>query len=44
MGPAKLERVLPEDPVPVEDPDDESPGLSLADFGIDLAALRRSLR
>jgi hypothetical protein len=42
--PEKLQRVLPEDPVPVEDPDEESPGVSLADFGIDLTALYRSLK
>jgi hypothetical protein len=42
-GPVKPQRVLPEDPVPREDPDEESPNF-LAGFGIDLAALRRSLR
>jgi hypothetical protein len=46
--PEKPHRVLPENPVPLkdpdEDPDEESPGISLADFGIDLAALRRSLK
>jgi hypothetical protein len=44
MGPAKLERVLPEDPVALEDPDEESPSISLADLGIDPTALRRSLK
>jgi hypothetical protein len=43
-GPAKPQRVVPEDPVPLEDPDEESPSFSFADFGIDPAALRRSLR
>jgi hypothetical protein len=42
-GPEALQRVLPEDPVPLEDPDEESPNF-LADFGIDVEALRRSLR
>jgi hypothetical protein len=42
-GPEKLQRVLPEDPVPLEDPDEESPNF-LAEFGIDVEAIRRSLR
>jgi hypothetical protein len=44
QGPEKPQRVLPEDPVSLEDPDEESPGISLADLGIDLKALRRSPR
>jgi len=41
--PKGLQRVFPEDPVPLEDSDDESPSFYLAELGIDPTKIRRVL-